>query len=103
MIEVTALGAVILAGIGAGLIDINDIKESQITMFTPGLNENGKQYFFTNVNSNKNKTKILDDDDNNNRMYIILISDRDLRYSKWKMAVERSLRWDCSTNCSMDN
>ncbi|KAH0949528.1 hypothetical protein HN011_011906 [Eciton burchellii] len=70
MIEVTALGAVILAGIGAGLIDINDIKESQITMFTPGLNEN----------------------------------DRDLRYSKWKMAVERSLRWDCSTNCSiMDN
>lgn len=27
----------------------------------------------------------------------IYISERDLRYSKWKMAVERSMKWDCST------
>lgn len=35
-------------------------------------------------------------------MSIALVSERDLRYSKWKMAIERSMRWDCSTT-SMDN
>lgn len=29
-------------------------------------------------------------------MYIYIL-ERDLRYSKWKMAVERSMKWDCST------
>ncbi|EZA47848.1 hypothetical protein DMN91_011867 [Ooceraea biroi] len=68
MVETTALGAAILAGIGAGLIDINDVDASQITKFSPVIGED----------------------------------ERDLRYSKWKMAIERSMKWDCSTT-SMNN
>ncbi|XP_032680803.1 glycerol kinase-like [Odontomachus brunneus] len=63
MVETTALGAAILAGIGAGLIDINEVDGSQVTKFSPVISED----------------------------------ERDLRYSKWKMAVERSMKWDCST------
>ncbi|KMQ95878.1 glycerol kinase [Lasius niger] len=63
MVETTALGAAILAAIGADLIDINEMDASQVTKFSPVIGEN----------------------------------ERDLRYSKWKMAVERSMKWDCST------
>ncbi|KAG5335429.1 GLPK kinase, partial [Acromyrmex charruanus] len=63
MVETTALGAAILAGIGAGLVDINEVDASQVTKFSPQIGED----------------------------------ERDLRYSKWKMAVERSMKWDCST------
>ncbi|XP_061928677.1 glycerol kinase isoform X3 [Apis cerana] len=63
MVETTALGAAILAGIGVGLIDVNDVDASQVTEFSPSIGED----------------------------------ERDLRYSKWKMAVERSMKWDCST------
>ncbi|XP_006617526.1 glycerol kinase isoform X2 [Apis dorsata] len=63
MVETTALGAAILAGVGVGLIDINDVDASQVTEFSPSIEED----------------------------------ERDLRYSKWKMAVERSMKWDCST------
>ncbi|XP_043787595.1 glycerol kinase isoform X2 [Apis laboriosa] len=63
MVETTALGAAILAGVGVGLIDINDVDASQVTKFSPSIEED----------------------------------ERDLRYSKWKMAVERSMKWDCST------
>lgn len=63
MVETTALGAAILAGIGAGLVDINEVDASQVTKFSPQISED----------------------------------ERDLRYSKWKMAVERSMKWDCST------
>lgn len=42
MIETTALGAAILAGIGADLIDINNIDASQITKFSPIISEDGK-------------------------------------------------------------
>ncbi|XP_015598250.1 glycerol kinase [Cephus cinctus] len=69
MVETTALGAAILAGIGASLIDINEITADQITTFTPQIGED----------------------------------ERDLRYSKWKMAVERSMKWDCSTSLVDDN
>ncbi|KAF3423791.1 hypothetical protein E2986_07884 [Frieseomelitta varia] len=63
MVETTALGAAILAGIGASIIDISDVDASQVTKFSPEIGED----------------------------------ERDLRYSKWKMAVERSMKWDCST------
>lgn len=63
MVETTALGAAILAAIGADLIDINEVDVSQVTKFSPMIGEN----------------------------------ERDLRYSKWKMAIERSMKWDCST------
>ena len=42
MFETTALGAAILAGVGAGVIDMNSIDASQITKFTPQITENGK-------------------------------------------------------------
>lgn len=45
MVETTALGAAILAGIGIGLIDINDVDASQITKFSPLINEDGKQSY----------------------------------------------------------
>lgn len=64
MVETTALGAAILAGVGVGIIDINDVDVSQITKFTPAIGDD----------------------------------ERDLRYSKWKMAVERSMKWDCSSS-----
>ncbi|XP_003394582.1 glycerol kinase [Bombus affinis] len=63
MVETTALGAAILAGIGVGIIDISDVDASQVTTFSPEIGDD----------------------------------ERDLRYSKWKMAVERSMKWDCST------
>ncbi|CAK9823133.1 Glycerol kinase [Anthophora retusa] len=63
MVETTALGAAILAGVGAGVIDINDVDASQVTKFSPVIGED----------------------------------ERDLRYSKWKMAVERSMKWDCAS------
>ncbi|KAK2586777.1 hypothetical protein KPH14_011804 [Odynerus spinipes] len=63
MVETTALGAAILAGLGTGIIDINDVDASQVTKFTPTIGED----------------------------------ERDLRYSKWKMAIERSMKWDSST------
>ena len=66
MVETTSLGAAILAGVGVGVIDINDVDASQITTFSPTI----KEY------------------------------ERDLRYSKWKMAVERSMKWDCSSSFS---
>ncbi|XP_076285245.1 glycerol kinase 1 isoform X2 [Lasioglossum baleicum] len=64
MVETTALGAAMLAAIGAELIDINDVDASQVTKFSPEIGEN----------------------------------ERDLRYSKWKMAIERSLKWDNSSS-----
>ncbi|XP_043272233.1 glycerol kinase [Venturia canescens] len=64
MVESTALGAAILAAVGAGLMEITEVEPSQGTEF---------------------KTSINDDE-------------RDLRYSKWKMAIERSMKWDCQTS-----
>ncbi|KZC09636.1 PREDICTED: glycerol kinase [Dufourea novaeangliae] len=64
MVETTALGAAILAGVGVGIIDINDVDASQVTKFMPAIGEN----------------------------------ERDLRYSKWKMAIERSMKWDTSSS-----
>lgn len=43
MVETTALGAAILAGLGIGIIDINDIDASQVTEFTPTIGEDGKK------------------------------------------------------------
>ncbi|XP_017788493.1 PREDICTED: glycerol kinase isoform X2 [Habropoda laboriosa] len=68
MVETTALGAAMLAGVGAGVIDINDVDASQVTKFSPAIGED----------------------------------ERDLRYSKWKMAVERSMKWD-SASALMNN
>ncbi|KAF7405630.1 glycerol kinase isoform X1 [Vespula maculifrons] len=68
MVETTALGAAILAGLGIGIIDINDIDASQVTKFTPTIGED----------------------------------ERDLRYSKWKMAIERCMKWDDSTTLMND-
>lgn len=42
MVETTALGAAILAAIGADLIDINEMDASQVTKFPPVIGENGK-------------------------------------------------------------
>lgn len=42
MVESTALGAAILAGVGAGLIDISDVEPSQMTKFSPQIHEDGK-------------------------------------------------------------
>jgi len=41
MVETTALGAAILAGIGAGLVDINEVDASQVTKFSPQIGEDG--------------------------------------------------------------
>ncbi|XP_043254088.1 glycerol kinase isoform X2 [Colletes gigas] len=64
MVETTALGAAILAGVGTGIIDINDVDASQVTKFAPDIGED----------------------------------ERDLRYSKWKMAIDRSMKWDNSSS-----
>ncbi|XP_063972368.1 glycerol kinase 3 [Diachasmimorpha longicaudata] len=64
MVESTALGAAILAGIGAGLLDVSEVEPSQMTKFSSTIGED----------------------------------ERDLRYSKWKMAVERSMKWDLSSS-----
>ncbi|XP_033229476.1 glycerol kinase [Belonocnema kinseyi] len=69
MFETTALGAAILAGIGANLLEITDINASQVTKFSPQIGEN----------------------------------ERDIRYTKWKMAVERSLNWDNSSAPTFDS
>jgi len=45
MVETTALGAAILAGIGAGLVDINEVDASQVTKFSPQIGEDGKYIF----------------------------------------------------------
>lgn len=45
MVETTALGAAILAGIGAGLIDINDVDASHVTKFSPMIGEDGKRSY----------------------------------------------------------
>ncbi|XP_076755138.1 glycerol kinase 1 [Xylocopa sonorina] len=68
MVETTALGAAILAGVGAGIIDVTDVNALEATKFSPTIGED----------------------------------ERDLRYSKWKMAVERSMKWDCAS-ALMDN
>lgn len=41
MVETTALGAAILAGVGIGIIDVNDVDTSQVTKFTPTIGEDG--------------------------------------------------------------
>lgn len=41
MVETTALGAAILAGVGAGVIDINDVDASQVTKFSPAIGDDG--------------------------------------------------------------
>ncbi|XP_057321465.1 glycerol kinase [Microplitis mediator] len=64
MVESTALGAAILAGVGAGLFEVSDVDASQMTKFSPEVGED----------------------------------ERDFRYSKWKMAVERSMKWDLSSS-----
>lgn len=69
MVETTALGAAMLASVGIGLLDINEIEVDHVTTFEPEIDED----------------------------------ERDLRYSKWKMAVERSLKWDCSTTLVDNN
>lgn len=45
MVETTALGAAILAGVGAGVIDVTDVDESQVTKFMPTIGEDGKERF----------------------------------------------------------
>lgn len=47
MVETTALGAAILAGIGAGLIDINEVDGSQVTKFSPVISEDGKRPYIS--------------------------------------------------------
>lgn len=47
MVETTALGAAILAGIGADLIDINDVDGSQITKFSSAISEDGKRLYIS--------------------------------------------------------
>lgn len=42
MVETTALGAAMLAGIGSGCIEINDVDASQVTRFSPVIGEDGK-------------------------------------------------------------
>lgn len=44
MVETTALGAAILAGVGVGLIDVNDVDASQVTKFSPSIGEDGNFY-----------------------------------------------------------
>lgn len=44
MVETTALGAAILAGIGASIIDISDVDASQITKFSPEIGEDGTSF-----------------------------------------------------------
>lgn len=59
MVETTALGAAILAGIGAGLIDINDVDGSKVTKFLPAISENGKRsyIYLLYVSNNLKKEK----------------------------------------------
>jgi len=94
MVETTALGAAILAGIGAGLIDINEVDASQVTKFSPKIGEDGKYIFHYIISviiwKEKKYLRIM-------YKLFIFILEKDLRYSKWKMAVERSMKWDCST------
>lgn len=45
MVETTALGAAILAGIGVGVVDISDVDASQVTKFTPSIGEDGNILF----------------------------------------------------------
>lgn len=42
MVESTALGAAILAGVGAGLFEVGDVDASQMTKFSPQISEDGK-------------------------------------------------------------
>lgn len=56
MVETTALGAAILAGIGADLIDINEVDASQVTKFSPEIGEDGK-YIYIRYFRNKMKLK----------------------------------------------
>lgn len=57
MVETTALGAAILAGVGIGIIDINEVDASQVTKFTPAIGEDGNvllydaYYETNNINS----------------------------------------------------
>lgn len=44
MVETTALGAAILAGIGANIIDISDVDASQVTKFSPEIGEDGTSF-----------------------------------------------------------
>lgn len=52
MVETTALGAAILAGVGVGIIDINDVDASQITKFSPTIKEYGNIFISSIVSIN---------------------------------------------------
>ena len=87
MVESTALGAAILAAVGAGLMEVSEVESSQGNEFVPSIGEDGKFFgYCCIVKIRKGKKKL------------VLFSERDLRYSKWKMAVERSMKWDCTTS-----
>lgn len=45
MVETTALGAAILAGIGVGIVDISDVDASQVTTFSPEVGDDGNNSF----------------------------------------------------------
>lgn len=49
MVETTALGAAILAGVGIGLLDINDVTADEITKFAPQIGDNGTWITYTHV------------------------------------------------------
>jgi len=41
-VQITAFGAAIIAGVGANLIDMNDVGKYEMAMFSPTLSDNGE-------------------------------------------------------------
>lgn len=41
MVETTALGAAMLAGLGVGILDFNDVIADEITKFSPQIGDDG--------------------------------------------------------------
>jgi glycerol kinase len=82
MAETTALGAAMAAGFAEGIKVWDLTKESPETIisdvFRPSISEDGKSKLSPGAN-----------------MFILIyqLVERDVRYAKWKMAVERSLGW----------
>lgn len=89
MSETTALGAAIAAGCANGIRkwDVKLDASVPSDTFLPSITEDGEESFILYKNSQDEKTL-------SNSIPPPILSERDVLYSQWKMAIDRSLGWE---------
>lgn len=98
MAETTALGAAIAAGCAEGIKiwDLNKVQPTPSDEFHPLVSDNGKREGNWRFDLRYSVVCRLHNDG-------LYVTERDVRYYKWKMAVSKSLDWEIRSELTTNN